>query len=98
MEALYVTEKTAAVGRVVLGKLTKDGPTYIYEPAKEAKYSTFEWTKQPFVSTLLPVFVAQRIMTPYNTNIGAHLEKLGLQEYDEWEVLKRTKEHLHATR
>jgi len=91
METLYVVEKIEIVGKALLGELTQSNGLYTYKPLELSKYSTFPWTRTGFVSESLPAFVTQRVMTPYNAWVEKRMESLGLHEYNEWEILKKTK-------
>jgi hypothetical protein len=74
----------------VLGELSKEGDTVEYTPTGTGRRSLFVWTAQPVVSTGLPVFIKNRIVARHNRGVDKFLHNIGLDVYDEWEILKRT--------
>lgn len=91
MEKLFVIESSKDEKQYIIGQLIKkSNGEYEYIPTRSAQQSSFTWTRLPFKGNNLPLYIKQRIFSEHNSGIEKFLEKIKLDRYNEWEVLKRT--------
>jgi hypothetical protein len=91
MEILFVIEVRPNNKALVVGRLTRTDSFIEYKPTASAMQSRSMWVAYKYKEENLPMPISQRIFSPYNQGIKNLLHKIQLTEYDEWEVLKRTK-------
>ncbi|MNW55816.1 hypothetical protein D3C74_335010 [compost metagenome] len=90
MDILYVIEITGTKYAILLGRFTKHSSFYEYRPCSSAKLSNMVWTWFAMTDSNIPKPISIRIWNPSNLATDNFLQEIGLSEYDEWEVLKRT--------
>jgi hypothetical protein len=91
VEKLYVVECMDDNNPTVLGALEKQEDIFVYTPTENAKTSVFKWTLEPFTKKHLPPYINLRIPGPHKISLPKILKKYGLNNYDEWELLKATR-------
>lgn len=97
-ETLYIVEITED-GRhvIVFGTLTKEADFYVYTPYNHDK-KKFHYPNVVIKSKEMPAMAERRLYSSRRSDIQEILAKYGLQSYDKWELLKRTKGQLLTDR
>jgi hypothetical protein len=102
MDILYLTKKDGNGKKVLIGELAKNGKEYIFkytpeptdEPEGFVKVPTFKDFERVYRSENLFLFFANRLYDKARPDMPKILERYGLIDYDEWELLKATKAKL----
>jgi len=102
MDVLYLTKKDGNGNKVLIGELAKNDNEYIFkytpeptdEPEGFIKVPTFKDFGKVYKSENLFLFFANRLYDKARPDLPKILERYGLREYDEWELLKATRARL----
>ena len=99
MDILYLTKTDNDGKKVLIGELAKNDNEYIfrYTPEKAdkpegfLKVPTFKDMDRVYKSNKLFLFFAGRLFDKARPDLPELLKHYGLDDYDEWELLKATK-------
>ena len=99
MDILYLTKTDKEGNRFLIGELTKDNNEYIFKYTSERadkpegfiKVPTFKDIGKVYKSDNLFLFFANRLFDKSRPDLPQLLKKYGLDDYDEWELLKATR-------
>lgn len=102
MEVLYLTKADRTGKRVLIGELAKSGNEYTfrYTPEKTDKpdgffkVPTFRELDRTYKSDKLFLFFITRLFDKGRPDLPQLLSDYGLNDYDEWELLKATRARL----
>ena len=102
MEVLYLKKTDKNGNKVLIGELVKTGGEYMFrytpektdKPAGFFKVPTFNDVDRVYKSERLFLFFINRLFDRARPDLPQLLEKYGLSDYDEWELLKATKAKL----
>ena len=102
METLYLMKADRHGDKILIGELAKSENEYIfkYTPGKADKpegffkVPTFKDIDKVYKSSSLFLFFVNRLYDKGRPDLPQLLEKYGLGNYDEWELLKATKARL----
>jgi len=102
MEVLYLMKADRHGEKILIGELAKSENEYFfkYTPKKADKpegffrVPTFKDVNRVYKSDRLFLFFVNRLYDRGRPDLPQLLEKYGLRNYDEWELLKATKARL----
>lgn len=102
MEVMYLIKTDRYGKKFLIGELTKNNKGYIFKYIPEApdksegflKVPTFKDFDKIYKSENLFLFFANRLYDRGRPDLQKILESYGLNEYDEWELLKATRAKL----
>jgi len=102
MDILYLTKTDKEGNKVLIGELAKNNNEYIfkYTPEKTDKpegfirVPTFKDIDRIYKSDNLFLFFANRLFDKARPDLPQLLNQYGLNDYNEWELLKATKAKL----
>ena len=99
MDILYLTKTDNEGNKVLIGELAKTDNEYTFKYTPERtnkpdgfiKVPTFKDMDRVYKSDKLFLFFAGRLFDRARPDLRELLKKYGLNDYDEWELLKATK-------
>jgi hypothetical protein len=91
MEQLFLVEMKENEAPHVLGRLINGQEKFKYIPLRNNKKSAYRWAAKAFEDKQLPLFLTQRVFSQHNLALPKFLKGIGLENYDVWEILKRSK-------
>jgi len=102
MEVMYLMKSDKNGNKVLIGELAKTGDEYTFKYTPEKidkpegffKVPTFKDVDRVYTSDKLFLFFANRLYDRGRPDLPQLLERHGLRDYDEWELLKATKARL----
>jgi len=102
VDILYLTKIDGKGNKVLIGELAKNNTEYIFkytpeetdEPEGFIKVPTFKDIDRVYKSKDLFLFFANRVYDKSRPDLPQILERYGLSEYNEWELLKATRGRL----
>ena len=102
MDILYLTKTDSNGNRFLIGELAKINNEYIFKYTPEAaekpegfiKVPTFKDIDRVYKSNSLFLFFVNRLYDKSRPDLPQILDSYGLNDYDEWELLKATKAKL----
>lgn len=92
-EKLYVVNTNMSDESTVIATIEKKSDRYIYQPMNLDK-DNWPRARKVIESKGLPDIAQRRLYSKRRPDIDRILAKYGLNRYDEWELLKRTKGRL----
>ena len=102
MDILYLTKTDKEGNKVLIGELAKNNNEYIFrytadttdKPEGFIKVPTFKDRNRVYKSDSLFLFFANRLFDRARPDLPQLLNQYGLDDYNEWELLKATKAKL----
>ena len=102
MDTMYLTKTDGNGDKYLIGELIKNDNEYTFRYTLEAldkpegfiKVPTFKDFDRVYKSDKLFLFFANRLFDRKRPDLPQLLESFGLNEYDEWELLKATQARL----
>ena len=102
MEVLYLMKADRHGNKILIGELAKSGNEFVFRYTPEKvdkpegffKVPTFKDVDKVYKSNKLFLFFVNRLYDRGRPDLPELLEKYGLSDYDEWELLKATKARL----
>jgi len=102
LETLYLTKTDKDGNKVLIGELAKNNDEYIFRytpgttdrPEGFIRVPTFRDIGKVYKSNNLFLFFANRLFDRKRPDLPQILERYGLAEYNEWELLKATRARL----
>ena len=102
MDVLHLTKTDRYGNKILIGELTKKEDEYSFrytldttdKPEGFIKVPTFKDINRVYTSKSLFLFFVNRLFDKSRPDLPQLLEKYGLNDYDEWELLKATRARL----